>query len=334
MPRRRERIDRPIKVLTEDIYALSSIKNMAYVAAPRLLPSVLLLVLPLLAPGLYIERVIIITAIYALLALSWDFLASSTRLVSLGQSLFFGVGAYLAGILNLQAGLPPILTLFLSTLGGAAICTLLVLPCLSLRGVYFAMTTLVYPLLMTRVIEATGILGGTDCLVGIAPFHSPWFEQYMVLIAVLVFMFSLRRLVTTDLGFVLRAIGDDDLAVRASAINVTAYKILSVYIASAIGCFAGAYFTHLYMFVGLSAFSLELSILPIACAVVGGLGTLAGPVLGAFILVPLAEALRDLGTLRIVFYSLLLVALILFRPEGIMSFLTRKYQQFERWVEV
>ena len=98
--------------------------------------------------------------------------------------------------------------------------------------------------------------------------------------------------------------------------------------------FAGAYFTHLYMFVGLSAFSLELSILPIACAVVGGLGTLAGPVLGAFILVPLAEALRDFGTLRIVFYSLLLVALILFRPEGIMSFLTRKYQQFERWVEV
>ena len=121
---------------------------------------------------------------------------------------------------------------------------------------------------------------------------------------------------------------------RAAGVNVTTYKIVSVYIASAVGSFAGAYFTHLYMFVGLSAFSLELSILPIACAVVGGSGTLVGPVLGAFILIPLAEAFRELGSLRIVFYSLLLVGLILLRPEGIMPFLTRKYQQFERWVEV
>lgn len=334
MARRKERIDRPIKVLTEDIYALSSIKNILYVAAPRLLPSLVLLLLPLLAPGLYFERVIIITAIYALLALSWDFLASTTGLVSLGQALFFGVGAYVTGILNLEFGIPPILALLLGTLIGAALCTLLVVPCLAIRGVYFAMTTLVYPLLMVRVIEATGFLGGTDGLVGIDPFPNIWFERYMVLVVLLVFMFSLRRLVTTDLGFVLRAIGDDDQAVKAAGVNVTVYKIVSIYIGSAIGSFAGAYFTHLYMFVGLSAFSLELSILPIACTVVGGLGTLAGPVLGAFILIPLAEAFRDLGTLRIVFYSLLLVGLILFKPEGIMSYLTRKYQQFERWVEV
>jgi branched-chain amino acid transport system permease protein len=64
------------------------------------------------------------------------------------------------------------------------------------------------------------------------------------------------------------------------------------------------------------------------------MGTLAGPVLGAFILVPLAEMLRDLGTLRIVAYSLLLVTLVLFKPEGIMSYFKRKYEQVERWVEV
>lgn len=334
MARRKERIDRPIKALTEDIYALESVSRMIYVAAPSVLPALCLLLLPVLAPGLYMQRVLILTAIYALLALSWDFIAAATGLVSLGQALFFGVGAYSAAVLNLYFGLPPMVTLVASTFAGAAVATALVAPCLPLRGVYFAMTTLVYPLLLARAIEATAVLGGTDGLVGISSFPSVWVERYLVLVFVLGGTFALRRLLRTDFGLVLRSISDNDQAVRASAINITFYKLVAVYLASALGCFAGAYFTHLYMFVGLSAFSLDLSILPIACAVVGGMGTLVGPVLGAFILVPLAEMVRDLGTLRIVFYSLLLVALVLFKPEGLMSFLQRKYQQIERWIEV
>jgi branched-chain amino acid transport system permease protein len=334
MARRLERIDRPIKVLTEDIYALSSLKTMLYVAAPRLLPALVVLLIPVLAPGDYFQRVATLAAIYGLLALSWDFIALSTGVVSLGQALFFGVGAYLAGLLNLQLGLPPFLTLLLATIIGATICTALLAPCLPLRGIYFAMTTLVYPLLMARTIEATAIVGGTDGLVGVTSFPGVWSERYLILIFLLAAAFSLRRLMTTDFGLVLRSISDNDQAVRASGINLTYYKLIAVWIGAALGSFAGAYFTHLYMFVGLSAFSLDLSILPIACAVVGGLGTLAGPVIGAFILVPLAEMLRDLGTLRIVAYSLLLVALVLFKPEGILSYLKRKYEQVERWVEV
>jgi branched-chain amino acid transport system permease protein len=187
---------------------------------------------------------------------------------------------------------------------------------------------------MTRIIEATAILGGTDGLVGVEPFPNPWLEKYLILVFLLATAFLLRRLITSDFGLVLRSISDNDQAVRASGININFYKLAAIWIGSALGSFAGAYFTHLYMFVGLSAFSLDLSILPIACAVVGGIGTLAGPVLGAFVLVPLAEMLRDLGTLRIVAYSLLLVALVLFKPEGIMSYLKRKYEQVERWVEV
>src|SRR2546426_6339776 len=334
MARRLERIDRPIKVLTEDIYALSSISNMLYVAAPRFIPTLLVLLFPLLTPSAYMQRVATLTAIYGLLALSWDFIAVSTGLVSLGQALFFGMGAYLAGLLNLHFGLPPALTLALATVLGASICTVLLTPCLPLRGIYFAMTTLVYPLLIARIIEATAIIGGTDGLVGVDSFSDVWLERYLILIFLLGSTFSLRRLMTTDLGLVLRSISDNDQAARASGINITFYKLIAVWIGSALGSFAGAYFTHLYMFVGISAFSLDLSILPIACAVVGGMGTLAGPVLGAFILVPLAEMLRDLGTLRIVSYSLLLVALVLFKPEGIMSYLKRKYEQVERWVEV
>jgi branched-chain amino acid transport system permease protein len=334
MSRRLERIDRPIKVLSEDIYALSSIRNMIYVAAPRVFPALLVLSIPLLSPNAYFERVVIITSIYGLLALSWDFIALSTGMVSLGQALFFGVGAYLAGLVNLQFGLPPILTLAVATVLGASVCTALLAPCLPLRGIYFAMTTLVYPLLLARIIEATAVAGGTEGLVGVDSFPSAWVERYLILVFLLGSTFLLRRLMTTDLGLVLRSISDNDQAVRASGINVTTHKLIALWIGSALGSFAGAYFTHLYMFVGLSAFSLDLSILPIACAVVGGIGTLAGSVLGAFILVPLAEMLRDLGTLRIVSYSILLVALVLFKPEGILSYLKRKYEQVERWVDV
>lgn len=334
MARRRERIDRPIKVLSDDIHALGSPARMLYVAAPRLLPVIALVLLTLLAPNLYFERVISIAAIFALLALSWDFLAGTTGLVSLGQALFFGAGAYLSGIFNLELGLPPVVAVPAAALVGGLVCTVLLVPCLPLRGIYFAMTTLVYPLLAARVIEATGLLGGTDGLVGIDPFPAVWHEALMLVLILLALVFGLRRFVATDTGVVLHAIGEDDQAARAAGIDVTLYRIFAVYIAAALGALAGAYFTHLYMFAGMSAFALDLSIIPIACAVAGGMGNLAGPVLGAFLLIPIGEALRDLGGLRIVFYSLLLVGIILYRPEGLMPYLKRKYEQLERWIDV
>jgi branched-chain amino acid transport system permease protein len=92
--------------------------------------------------------------------------------------------------------------------------------------------------------------------------------------------------------------------------------------------------THVYMFVGMPVFALDYSILPIAAAVVGGPGTLVGATLGAVILVPLSEALRGIGGLRIVFYGCFLVVFIVALPEGIFHYVQRKYHQFERWVEV
>ena len=81
-------------------------------------------------------------------------------------------------------------------------------------------------------------------------------------------------------------------------------------------------------------FALDYSLLPVASAVVGGMGTFAGPMIGAFILVPLSEILRALGALRIVFYGLFLVVFIVALPEGIFPYMQRKYHQFERWVEI
>jgi len=332
--RRKERLDRGIKVRTSGIYAVSSLREIAYLVTPRAILIVGLLILPLVMPNMYWQRVICITGIFALLALVFDFLADYVGIISLGGALYVGVGGYVAGICNSSLGLSPALTIPIATLAGAVICTLLLLPCLPLRGIYFAIITLMYPLVLPRIIEALHIFGGTEGMAALSTFPNIWVSLYLIIVVLLIALFALRRLVNTDMGLVLHGIKDNDQAVRASGMNITWYKARAVFIASAIGCFAGAYLTHLYGWVGLSLFGLDFSILPIAAFVLGGPGTLVGPVIGAFILTPLSEALRAFGPLRIVVYCIILVGFIVFRPEGLMKFLQRKYHQFERWAEV
>jgi branched-chain amino acid transport system permease protein len=332
--RRRERIDRGIKIRTDGIYSMMSWRELSYLSAPRLLLIVGMLILPLVMPGMYWQRVITITCIYALLALSFDFLAHFVGLVCLGGAFFVGTGGYMAAILNTSFGLPPLLTIPLSTVIGAGVCTLLLLPCLPLRGVYFAIVSLMYPLFSARVIEAFDILGGTDGILGIDGFSNNWFEQYFVIGATLLFLFGTRRLVNMDIGLVFRGVKDNDQAIKASGIDITRIKAMAVFIASAMGCLSGACLVHIYMWSGISQFALDFSILPIAATVIGGGGTLVGPIIGCLILVPISELLRDFGTLRIVFYSIILVGFIVFRSEGIMVYGQRKYHQFERWKKV
>lgn len=332
--RRKERLDRGIKVRAEGIYAIASWSEVMYLTAPRLLLILGMFVTPLLLPNAYHQRLISLLLIYALLAISFDFLANYVGLVCLGGAFFMGVGGYIAGGLNAALGWPPALTIPIATFGGALICTLLLLPCLPLRGIYFAIVTLVYPLLLLRIVEATGILGGTDGMPGLATYPNIYVDLYLVISVTAIILFGLRRLVNEDMGLILRGIKDNDQTVTASGISITLYKTRAIYIASAIGCFAGAYLCHLYGWVGLSYFALDYSILPIAATVLGGVGTLVGPLLGAAILVPLSEILRAIGSLRIVAYALILILFIAFRPEGLMNYLDRKYTQFERWIEV
>ena len=147
-------------------------------------------------------------------------------------------------------------------------------------------------------------------------------------------VFAMRRLAVEDIGLVLRGVKDNDQSVRASGINVAYMKCIAVFIASLMGCFAGAYVSHLYMFAGLSLFALDFSIIPIAAVVMGGGGTLVGAVIGSLILVPLSEILRDFGSFRIVIYSVILTGFIVFKSEGIMVYLQRKHHQFERWAKI
>ena len=331
---RKERLDRGIKARSDDIFVLSSYREMLYLLLPRVLPVLALFIFLLLKPlvGLYWEKVVVLTCAIALLALSWDLMAS-VGLVSLGQSLFFGAGAYLTGFLNSTFGWPYFLTIPVGTLGGALFCTILLLPVLRLRGIYFAIVTLTLPLLLTRFIETTKILGGGQGISGISALPNTLVEFYVPAFALLLCLFGFRRLINEDYGVILQGIRDNDLAVMSAAINIYRFRAQAVFIAGTAGAFSGAFMTHYFQFVGMPAFALDYSILPLTCAVLGGVGTFAGSTLGAFILVPLSEALRALGTLRVVFYSAMLIIFVVGLPEGIFHYIQRKYQQFERLVE-
>ena len=332
MENRKERIDRGIKARSGDIFALSSWRGMLYLAAPRWIPIIVFLTLPLIL-GIYWQKVLLSVAVIALLAISWDILAQ-TGMISLGQALFFGMGAYASGVINYYLGWHPLIAIPLATIIGGAICTVFLLPVLRLRGIYFSMVTLIIPLMLVRIVEATRIFGGTEGLTGIAALPSRWIELYLIMGVLMATLFGFRRMLGSDYGLVLKAISDNDRSVMNAGINIYWFKIQALFISSCIGAFAGAFLTHVYMFVGMPVFALDYSILPIAAAVVGGPGTLAGATLGAFILVPLSELLRGIGGLRIVFYGLFLVIFIVALPEGIFHYVQRKYHQFERWVEV
>ena len=158
--------------------------------------------------------------------------------------------------------------------------------------------------------------------------------MFVLLLMFLITVFGFRRFVETDFGLVLGAIRDNEQAVRSAAINVNWCKTLALFLAALPGTFSGVWMSHIYMSVGLGAFALDYSIMPIAAAIIGGTGTLAGPAIGAFILVPLSEILRELGVLRIVFYALIIVAFVVLKPEGLFTYLRRKYHQFERKVAI
>jgi branched-chain amino acid transport system permease protein len=332
--RRKERLDRGVKVRADTMYAVSSWKEMLFLLLPRAALVIGLLLVPLMAPSLYWQKVICIVGVYALLAIGFDFLAYFVGLVCLGGGLFVGVGAYVSGIINYNFGLSPVLTVPIGAITGALICTLVLLPTLPLRGVYFAIVTFMYPVVAERIIWATGAFGGTDGIPGLTMLTNTWVNQYVVLAVVLGFTFGLRRLVNEDIGVVLRGVKDNDQAIRASGMSITYYKAVAVFVAALMGCFGGAYLAHLYGWVGISLFAMDFSVFPLVATIVGGPATLVGPLLGCIILVPVSEIFRAFGALRIVFYSLIMVLFILFWSEGLLNWARRKYEQFEHWVSV
>jgi branched-chain amino acid transport system permease protein len=278
-------------------------------------------VLPTLFTGTYLVGVLTVAAIYGIWAVSWDFMSGLTGRENFGHSLFIGVGAYAAGFLNVQFGLGPWWSLPASMLVAMVFAVVLGFPTLRLKGPYFALAMLSSAVIMQRLMlifwEHTG---GEEGIQDITPLINNPLHYYWFVLAVLGgITLLLSWMARSRWGLILRAIRGDEATCLAAGLPITTYKIVSLVISAAFAGLGGALYAHYQLQVSPQLFAVVTSITIITMVYVGGMGTIFGPVGGALLLTVMTEGLRNFGEWRLMIYSLLLIFILFFLPNGIIA---------------
>jgi len=277
--------------------------------------------LPTLFPGKYLIGVLTVAAIYGIWSVSWDFMSGLTGRENFGHSLFIGVGAYTAGFLNVQFGWGPWWSLPASMVVAAFFGLILGFPTLRLRGPYFALAMLSAAVIMQRLMlifwEFTG---GEEGIQDITPLIKDPLHYYWFVLALLgAITWFLAWMARSRWGLILRAIRGDEATCLAAGLPITTYKIASLIISAAFAGLGGALYAHYQLQVSPQLFAVVTSITIITMVYVGGMGTIFGPVGGALLLTLMTEGLRNFGEWRLMVYSLLLIFILFFLPNGIVA---------------
>jgi len=257
----------------------------------------------------------------AVVAASWDFFTGLTGRFNFGQALFFGVGGYAAGFMNLNLKYGPMLTIPLAGAVAVAIGVAFGYPTLRLKGPYFALATLIFPLIAGDLtFSLSSVFGGEHGLYGLTSISDSYVVQYYgSLILMLVTVIVLVYLASSRLGLALESIRDDEKAASATGMNVTKYKLVAYVISAFFTGMAGAYQAQLFKFVGPDTFSSNISFEVIAMTIVGGIATIVGPVLGAYLLVVVLDGLGVSSDISVLTYGVLLMAIVLAFPGGLLG---------------
>ncbi len=306
------------KYLKENI----SPKGSLFLALP-----ILLLLFPAITSDYYILTILIYANVYAVFAASWDLLAGVTGQFSFGQALFFGVAAYMSGALNLFLGLPPWMTIPIGGAFGVIAGLIIALPSLRLKGPYFAITSLIFPTILSGIILMyPEITGGEEGLYGLTPISNDIvITYYLSLFLMLASIYALLKIVNSRIGLIFRSIRDDEDVAEATGINTVKYKFLSFAISGFFAGIAGGFQTHLLMFVGPFIFNPFYSFQAILFAGLGGIGTIIGSVGGAYLMSILNEILRDLAEFRVLLSAIVMLLVFRYLPEGIIRRIARHF---------
>jgi len=290
------------------------------------LAAVALAAVPWLFANNYIVGVMTVALCFGIWAASWDFMSGLTGRENFGHSLFIGVGAYTAGFLNVNYGLSPWWSLVAAP-GTAVLFSLIMgFPTLRLKGPYFALAMLSGAAVMQNLTIIFSVYtGGQDGLNGLDPIlDSPLAYYYLTLLLMLAAVVILKLLANSSWGTILRAIRGDEASCQAAGINVTFYKIAALMISAAFAGLGGALYAHYQLQVGPDLFAIVLSINIIVMVYVGGLGSIYGPVGGAILLNVLTESLRAVSEYRLWVYTLILIFILFFMPQGLIAPLWRR----------
>jgi branched-chain amino acid transport system permease protein len=315
--------------------------------------AVVLAVLPFLLNERF-ESIAVLTLIFALIAVAWNLMSGLGGLFSFGHAAFFGIGAYTDAYLVVEYEISPWIAMLvgagLATIAGIAIASL----CLryELAGPYFALATFAFAQMFLLLVQNLEFLRKTEGFnLPILGGESFWMLQFRqgsdlyiwIPAAILVLALAGTILyVHSRPGQFVQAVRDDAVAAASLGINVMRTRLVAVGLSCALTAVAGAFYTQYYFFVGpQQAFGAQVSIEAIIPAVIGGIGTIWGPLVGALIVGPLAELiesiLRDppafLGFLQgvagldVAIYAALLIVIVLFMPKGIYGAIKERWRR-------
>jgi branched-chain amino acid transport system permease protein len=308
-------------------------------AGPALLLAALLLaaVFPLVVTRPSWQNTVILMLMTAQLGVAWNILGGYAGQVSLGHAAFFGTGAYVSTLLSMRLGVTPWAGMLAGGLTASLLSLVIGWPCFRLKGHYFAMATIAVVEIVQAVATGWEALGGAVGLylplaeTGLRGFvfnRSKLPYHYIALALLLVTLLVNWLVARSRAGYYLRAIKDEPDAARSLGVSLTRYKLYAIALSSGLAAMGGTLYAQKELFIDpASTLSTSLSIKMALVAILGGVGTLFGPVVGAALLTAIEEASRTLfgGTGRgtdLVVYGLLIVLIAVFRPAGVMGMIT------------
>jgi branched-chain amino acid transport system permease protein len=289
-----------------------------------------------LVPGVsispYYLQILSLAGINIILAVSLNLINGFTGQFSIGHAGFMAIGGYVSAFLSLTFGdrvrealgfLPASVqnaVLLLLVLGAAALCAAVAgffvgVPSLRLRGDYLAIVTLGFGEIIRVFILNIDAVGGARGLGGM-PQLANFFWIYLFAAATILVV---SRIVRSSFGRTLIAIREDEIAAEAMGVNTTRSKVISFVVSSAMAGIAGGLFAHYLMYLHTNSFTFIKSFEIIIMVVIGGLGSITGSVLGAVLFIGLTEGLREFAEYRMLLFSLLLVVIMIVRPQGLLG---------------
>jgi len=287
----------------------------------------------------YALGIFIMIFFYAYLGQSWNILTGYTGVISLGHSLYVGIGAYMTYLLTLTLGLTPWIGMWIGGICAGAVG--LVIGFFGfrfgLKGVYFVLLTISFAEIGRLIVLHLKVFGSFQGLFITPHFSAINFQfkdnvpyYYIALGYVIFSLIVVRLLERSKIGRYMVALREEEEAAESLGVDVFKYKMIAIFISAFMTSLAGAFYTNYLYYLHPStmmsmAFSIEIILRPI----IGGMGTVLGPVIGSFLITPLAEISRTYFAkagyegLHLVIYGFLLVAVVLFFPRGVISYVKK-----------
>ena len=305
---------------------------------------VLIFGLPLVLRSPTYLHILILLYLYAYLTTSWNLVGGFAGVLPLGHAAFFGIGAYTSTVLYLQYGISPWLGMVVGGIIASIVGIIIGLPTFKMRGAYFALATIAFGEGVRVMVENIDYLGpfnlnGPRGLqipplnVGLANLMFTNKEPYyyiilMMLIGVLAVTWAVSR---SKLGFYLNAGGEEPEAAMSLGVNVARCKLIAMAVSTFLTALAGTFYAQLTLFIHpKSVISLDLSFEIAFIALIGGRGSIAGPILGALLLRPVSDFSRiyfgaTLPGLHLIIFGTVLILVMIYQPRGLQEPLTRAY---------